>query len=101
MKETTMLTTTALTAARAEALFTSDLATGSQPTRHAVEQAIRAAIRARGGVRGCAAEVAGEYGDHPELAMPRMRWARSVVDCLYQDRHTRIRRRASRWALAA
>ncbi|GID27613.1 hypothetical protein [Paractinoplanes brasiliensis] len=84
-------TTSMLTAARAEALFTSHLPTGSKPSPVAVEQAIRHAVRTRGGVRGCAADVAGEYGDHPECAAPRMRWARQVVEDLY----------GSRWALAA
>ena len=76
--------TTALTAARAEALFTSQLATGSQPAYDVVNEAIRSAVRAHGGVRGCAADVAGEYGDRPEVAAPRMRWARHVVEELYE-----------------
>ena len=53
-----------LTAARAEALFTSRLATGSRPAHDVADEAIRLAVRARGGARGCAAEVAAEYGDH-------------------------------------
>ena len=74
---------TVLTVARAEALFTSPLATGSRPTFAAAEAAIRLAVRSHQGVRGCAADVAGEYGDHPECAAPRMRWARQVVEELY------------------
>jgi hypothetical protein len=89
----------ALTAARAEALFTSPLATGSHPTRATVDEAIRVAVRAHGGVRSCAADVAGEYGDHPELAVPRMRWARAVVEQRYGGRRTRPDRH--RWALVA
>ena len=88
-------TTTALTAARAEALFTSHLSTGSHPAYDVVEQAIRVAVRAHGGVRGCAADVAAEYGDHPDLAVPRMRWARDVIDDLYDRRHP------TDWALVA
>ena len=87
---------TPLTAARAEALFTSCLATGSHPSRAAAEEAIRTAVRAHHGVRGCAADVASEYGDHPECAAPRMRWARHVVEELYE---TRGRRSGDRWAL--
>ena len=87
---------TVLTDARAEALFTSTLSTGSRPAPEVVEAAIRAAVRAHGGVRGCAADVAAEYGDHPELAVPRMRWARGVVEHLY---HTR--RPCPGWSLAA
>jgi hypothetical protein len=87
-----MMTTNAalLTVARAEALFTSCLATGSEPSYDLVEQEIRLAVRAHCGVRGCAADVAGEYGDHPELAAPRMRWARHVVEDLYDSRHGRF-----------
>jgi hypothetical protein len=90
---------TTLTAARAEALFTSPLATGSSPAFDVVEGAIRIAVRAHGGVRGCAGDVAAEYGDHPELAAPRMRWARDVVEQLYEGR--RAGRPRTGWALVA
>lgn len=96
-----MTETTALTAARAEALFTSPLSTGSRPGHDAVEEAIRIAVRAHGGVRGCAADVAGEYGDHPELAVPRMRWARGVVEHLYESRRVGAARGRRGWALVA
>ena len=43
-----------------------------------VRQAIAAAVRAFG-ARGCAARVAQEYGEHPETAVRRMRWARTAV----------------------
>jgi len=43
-----------------------------------VRQAIAAAIRMFG-ARGCAARVAQAYGEHPETAVVRMRWARAVV----------------------
>ena len=91
-----MTTTTAvLTAARAEALFTAGhLSTGSHPGFEVVEEAIRGAVRAHGGVRGCAADVAAEYGDPPEVAVPRMRWARDVIADLYP-------RRRDGWALVA
>ena len=88
----TITTTTLLSAARAEALFTSQLATGSHPTYDVVETAIRVAVRAHGGVRGCAADVAAEFGDYPEVAAPRMRWARSVVEQLYEVRRARAGR---------
>ncbi len=90
-----------LTAARAEALFTSQLSTGSRPAYAVVDEAIRVAVRARGGVRGCAADVATEYGDHPELAVPRMRWARGVVEHLYGPGRTCGERRRDGWALVA
>jgi hypothetical protein len=92
--------TTALTAARAEALFTSRLATGSRPSLAVVETAVRIAVRAYG-VRGCAGRVATEYGDHPELAVPRMRWARDVVEQVYLARRARPERPAGGWALVA
>lgn len=77
-----------LTAARAEALFTSDISATSQPSPVAVAAAIKQAVRRFGGTRGCAAEVAAAYGDRPETAAPRMRWARSVVETTYA-RHAR------------
>ncbi|WP_328471854.1 hypothetical protein OHA21_08310 [Actinoplanes sp. NBC_00393] len=89
-------TTTILTAGRAEALFTSHLPTGSRPAHDVVEDAIRVAVRSHGGVRGCAGDVAAEYGDHPDLAAPRMRWALEVVRDLYP-----ARRSHSGWALVA
>ena len=91
---------TPLAAARAEALFTSQLPTGSQPTLAVIETAIRVAVRALG-VRGCAGRVATEYGDHPELAVARMRWARDVVEQVYQGRRARPERPCGGWALVA
>jgi hypothetical protein len=72
-----------LATARAEALFTSHLSAGFDLTRADVTDAIRRAIRAHGGTRGCAIEVAGEYGDHPETAALRMRWALKIVEVTY------------------
>jgi len=80
-----------LTAARAAALFVSHLSTADQPTYAEVHAAITHAVRTHGGTRGCAADVAAAYGDHPETAAPRMRWARAVVETLY-ERQPRIRR---------
>ncbi|GAA4475187.1 hypothetical protein GCM10023170_098160 [Phytohabitans houttuyneae] len=56
---------TILADARAEALFASDLSASSQPMRAEVAAAIRHAVRKYGGARGCLAEVAAAYGDHP------------------------------------
>ena len=73
-----------LTAARADALFTSLLSSASQPlSTDEVTTAIRCAVRAHGGIRGCAVEIAGEFGDHPETAVTRMRWALRVVEAAY------------------
>ena len=67
-----------ITAARADALFVSALQRSDEPSAEQVRQAIAAAVRAFG-VRGCAARVAQAYGDHPETAVQRMRWARTTV----------------------
>ncbi|GAA0481209.1 hypothetical protein Ade02nite_56480 [Paractinoplanes deccanensis] len=72
-----------LLAARAAALFASDLPAGSRPTSRAVDAAIVQAVRSRGGTRGCVAVLATAYGDYPESAATRMRWARGVVVTVY------------------
>jgi len=69
-----------LLAARAEALFTSNLSALCEHTQIEVAAAIRHAIGTHRGIRGCAGEVAAAFGEHPETAAPRMRWARSVVE---------------------
>ncbi|HKS99013.1 MAG TPA: hypothetical protein VJT31_05720 [Rugosimonospora sp.] len=73
-------------AARAEALFSSDLPAGSHPSRAQADAAIVRALRRHGGVRGCAAELAAWYGERPDTAVPRMRWARCTVEALYPRR---------------
>jgi hypothetical protein len=70
-------------AARAEALFASDLSSQCHPSESAVGAAIRNAIRAHGGVRGCAGALGAAYGDDPETAATRMRWARRVIEAIY------------------
>ena len=72
-----------LDAARAYALFASDLSSHCCPNEVAVAAAIRTAIAAYGGIRGCAGEVGAAYGEHPETAAPRMRWARHVIMAIY------------------
>jgi hypothetical protein len=72
-----------LLAARAAALFASDLPAGSRPGGPAVDAAIAGAVHACGGTRGCVATMATAYGDCPETAAPRMRWARGVVITAY------------------
>ncbi|GLH96679.1 hypothetical protein [Phytohabitans aurantiacus] len=61
--------------ARAEALFVSDLQPSDEPTPAQVALAIRAALLRRGGVPGCAAVMATEFGERPEASAARMRWA--------------------------
>jgi hypothetical protein len=62
----------------ANALFVSTLQRSDKPTAGHVRQAIAAAVHAYGG-QGCAERVAQEFGDHPETAVVRMRWARAVA----------------------
>ena len=57
-----------------EALFASALQPSDAPTAEAVAQAIGSTVR-RFGIDGCAGRMAQEFGDHPEAAVERMRWA--------------------------
>ena len=75
-----------LLAARAAALFASDLSAESRPSTDTVHATIAATVRAHGGTRGCAAEMAAAYGDYPQTAVARMRWARGVVLTAYEAR---------------
>lgn len=68
--------------ARCEALFVSSLQGSQRPDPQDVRDAVARAIRTLG-VRGCGARVAQEFGDHPEAAVARMRWAREVVSRAY------------------
>ena len=76
MRSATSDLTTSTT--RADALFASPLQRSDKPTPAQVRQAIAAALAAFG-IQGCAARVAQAYGDHPETAVLRMRWARATV----------------------
>lgn len=67
-----------ISAVRAEALFVSALQRSEEPSTDQVRQAVTAAVRALGS-RGCAERVAQEFGDHPETAAARMRWACTVT----------------------
>jgi hypothetical protein len=67
-----------INAVRCEALFASALQRSDQPTSADVRLAIMRTVRDLGN-SGCAARVAQEFGDHPEVAVERMRWARQMV----------------------
>lgn len=73
-----------ITAAQADALFVSVLQRSEQPSARQVRQATAAALR-RFGSGGCADLVAQEFGDHPELAAARMRWARQAVAATFGE----------------
>ena len=62
----------------ADALFASALQRSDHPTPGQIRQAIAAATAAYGG-SGCAARVAQAFGEHPETAVTRMRWARAAA----------------------
>jgi len=67
-----------ISAARADALFVSALQRSEELSTGQVRQAVAAAVRAFGS-QGCAERVAQEFGDHPDTAVARMRWARMVA----------------------
>ena len=66
-----------ISAVRADALFVSALQRSEELSTGHVRQAVAAAVRAFGS-KGCAERVAQEFGDHPDTAVVRMRWARMV-----------------------
>jgi hypothetical protein len=68
-----------ISTARADALFVSALQRSEEPSATRVRRAIATAI-SEFGAQGCAARVAQAYGEHPETAAPRMRWARALVE---------------------
>jgi hypothetical protein len=69
-------------AVRAEALFLSALQPSAAPSPDQVRRAVATKLR-RLGVRGCAAQVASEFGDHPDTAVTRMSWALATVHTIY------------------
>jgi hypothetical protein len=64
---------------RAEALFASSLKPSDQPDRAQVERAIHASLQTLG-VTGCVGAMAQEFGDHPDSAVARMKWALTLVE---------------------
>jgi hypothetical protein len=70
--------TLSIRAARAQALFVSALQRSDTPSAEQVRHAVIAAVAALGS-RGCAERVAQEFGDHPETAATRMRWALTLA----------------------
>jgi hypothetical protein len=67
-----------VSAAWADALFASALQRSDEPSAGQVEQAVAAAMDAFGDL-GCAGRVAQAYGEDPEMAVTRMRWACTAV----------------------
>jgi hypothetical protein len=73
-----------ISAVRADAVFVSGLQRRDELSAGQVRQAVAAAVRAFG-CSGCAGRVAQEFGDHPETAVIRMRWARRVAREAFAD----------------
>jgi hypothetical protein len=69
-------------AVRAEALFASTLQSCTPVSPEQVRRAVATTLQ-RLGVRGCAAQMAGEFGDHPYTAAARMTWALAMINTVY------------------
>jgi hypothetical protein len=69
-------------AVRAEALFVSTLQSSGSPSPDQVRRAVATTLR-RLGIGGCTAQMAGEFGDHPDTAVARMNWALAMVRTAY------------------
>lgn len=63
---------------RAEALFASSLQPSDLPDSRQADLVIGATLRTLG-ADGCIAVMAAEFGEHPESAAERMRWALAVA----------------------
>jgi hypothetical protein len=77
-------------AVRAKALFVSCLQPSERPAVGAVRTAVSDSLRVHG-IRGCAAAVAAEFGDHPDRAVARMNWALTTVRAAFPDLPATIR----------
>jgi hypothetical protein len=66
---------------QADALFASALQRSDVLSTSQIRRAIAAALDGYS-APGCAGRVAQEFGDHPETAAVRMRWARATVAAL-------------------
>jgi hypothetical protein len=67
---------------RTEALFASHVQRSQRPTPELIRDAVTATVD-RLGAGGCAEMVAQEFGEHPDCALHRMRWARRAVRMAY------------------
>jgi hypothetical protein len=67
---------------RAEALFVSDVQLSEALDTEHIRRAVMLSVR-RHGPRGCAALVAHEFGEHPDIAVSRMGWVLDAVRQAY------------------
>lgn len=74
-----------ISAVWADALFVSVLQGCDEPSAGQVPQAVARTVTVFGPL-GCAELVAQEFGDHPETAVARMRWARDLAAEAIGDR---------------
>src|SRR5688572_21901914 len=70
--------TTMIDDVRCEALFVSYLQRSQEPTLEIIREAVLTTVD-RLGEAGCAELVAQEFGEHPDCAIGRMRWARHAI----------------------
>lgn len=66
----------------AEAVFASTLQPSEHPNAQQVTAAVRDSLRRNGGRHGCTSLCATEYGEHPDTAPARMRWALTLTNHL-------------------
>ncbi len=69
----------------AQVLFTTTLQASDHPTEERVRAAVGERLRTAG-PDACAAQIAQEAGDHPEVYVERMRWALNTVNRAYAPR---------------
>jgi hypothetical protein len=68
----------------ADALFASALQPSDAPAAETVRETATKMLM-RLGSDGCAANVAQEFGDHPDTAVRRMGWVRRLMSTSYPD----------------
>jgi hypothetical protein len=68
----------------AEALFASTLQPSEAPGADTVRETVTTMVL-RLGSDGCAANVAQEFGDHPDTAVGRMGWVQKLMSASYPE----------------
>jgi hypothetical protein len=70
-------------AVRAEALFLSTLQPSGSPSPDQIRRTVTTTLQ-RLGARGCAAQLAAEFGDRPDTSVARMSWALATINTVYE-----------------
>jgi hypothetical protein len=89
-----------LNTVRSEALFASALQRSDTPSPAEIRRAVMLTIHDLGS-RGCAAHVAQEFGDHPDRAVVRMRWAHRMIEQAFRTGAPVARRPVARHPVRA